>query len=263
MSSDDIIVSPTSKRGLIAMRGFLSYCETGIVHPVIHDTGKAPDSDFEIAVMNELHKAGFECKPQVGVSGYFIDLAVVDPGNPGRYLMGIECDGAAYHSAKSARDRDRLRQAHLERLDWRIRRIWSTDWFKNPQGELAPIIRELHELKTYAAPVEQPKLEPSSELEADTGAKEKDVKLSDFDQGSLREQLMRFDLEVIRKELPDTDENKRLLRPTMLETLLEFKPTSTAEFLEMVPSYIRQGTDATEGKYLERIFHIINTSFGS
>lgn len=260
MDSDDIIVSSTSKRGLIAMRGFLSYCETGIVHPVIHDTGKAPDSDFEIAVMNELHKAGFECKPQVGVSGYFIDLAVVDPGNPGRYLMGIECDGATYHSAKSARDRDRLRQAHLERLDWRIRRIWSTDWFKNPQGELAPIIRELHELKTYAAPV-APELEPSPELEPDTSAQENSVKLPDLDQGSLREQLMRFDLEVIRKELPDTDENKRLLRPTMLETLLEFKPTSTAEFLELIPAYIRQGTEAKEGPYLEQVFQIINRSF--
>src|SRR5690606_4340537 len=74
--------------------------------------------------------------------------AVVDPGNPGRFLMGIECDGATYHSAKSARDRDRLRQAILERLGWRIRRIWSTDWFKNPHGELTPIIRELHELKS-------------------------------------------------------------------------------------------------------------------
>jgi len=66
--------------------------------------------------------------------------------------MGIECDGATYHSAKSARDRDRLRQAILERLGWKIRRIWSTDWFKNPHGELRPIIRELHELKLSVRP---------------------------------------------------------------------------------------------------------------
>ena len=62
--------------------------------------------------------------------------------------MGIECDGATYHSAKSARDRDRLRQEVLEGLGWRIRRIWSTDWFSNPQGEIDPILRELHELKS-------------------------------------------------------------------------------------------------------------------
>lgn len=264
MGSDDIIVSSTSKRGLTAMRGFLSYCETGIVHPVIHDTGKTPDSDFEIAVMSALHKAGFECKPQVGVSGYFIDLAVVDPGNPGRYLMGIECDGATYHSAKSARDRDRLRQAHLERLDWRIRRIWSTDWFKNPQGELAPIIRELHELKTYAVPVEiELESEPIKNPEADTDLESGKTGTARpiIDQGSLKDQLMQFDREVIRQQLPDTDESKRLLRPTMLETLLEFKPTSTTEFLEMIPAYIRQGTDAIEGRYLDQVFEIINNSF--
>jgi very-short-patch-repair endonuclease len=62
--------------------------------------------------------------------------------------MGIECDGASYHSAKSARDRDRLRQDILESLGWTIRRIWSTDWFKNPQSQLAPILTELDSLKT-------------------------------------------------------------------------------------------------------------------
>lgn len=262
MGSDDIIVSATSKRGLIAMKGFLSYCETGIVHPVIHDTGKEPDSDFEIAVMDALQKAGFECKPQVGVSGYFIDLAVIDPGNAGRYLMGIECDGAAYHSAKSARDRDRLRQAHLERLDWRIRRIWSTDWFKNPQGVLAPIVRELYELKTYSAPIQVELESPVAlTLVVDGNSESRDNDAPVIYQGSLRDQLMQFDREVIRQQQPDNDENKRLLRPTMLESLLEFKPTSTAEFLEIIPAYIRQGTEVKEGQYLEQVFQIINSSF--
>ena len=93
----------------------------------------------------------------------FIDVAVVDPGNPGRYLMGIECDGATYHSAKSARDRDRLRQTILERLGWRIRRIWSTDWFKNPHAELQPIIRELNALKTERIEDYQPEAESEAD----------------------------------------------------------------------------------------------------
>lgn len=133
------------------MRDFLSYCETGMLHATVHETGRPPDSDFEIAVMERLRAAGFDCVPQVGVAGFFIDLAVVDPANPSHYLMGVECDGATYHSAKSVRDRDRLRQAVLERLGWNIRRIWSTDWFKNPDGELAPIIRELRQLSAKTA----------------------------------------------------------------------------------------------------------------
>ena len=72
---------------------------------------------------------------------------------------------------------------------------------------------------------------------------------------------MQFDREVIRQQQPDNDENKRLLRPTMLESLLEFKPTSTAEFLEIIPAYIRQGTEVKEGQYLEQVFQIINSSF--
>lgn len=262
MGSDDIVTGSTSKRGVQALRDFLRYCETGILHSTVRDTGRAPDSDFEISVINALRDEGFECVPQVGVAGFFIDVAVIDPGNPGRYLMGIECDGATYHSAKSARDRDRLRQAVLERLGWRIRRIWSTDWFKNPRGELAPIIRELHELKSLpSAGQPESEVDDIEEIIEEIEAEDQQVRLPGFEQGGLRDNLMRFDQEVIRKQFPDTPDNKRLLRPAMLEALLEFTPTSKSEFLETIPSYIRQATEAEEGRFLEQVFEIINASF--
>jgi hypothetical protein len=72
----------------------------------------------------------------VGVACFFIDLAVVDPETPGRYLLGIECDGANYHSSRSARDRDRIREAVLSDRGWIIHRIWSTDWFHRPEDEV-------------------------------------------------------------------------------------------------------------------------------
>ena len=75
----------------------------------------------------------------MGSAGFFIDLAIRDPERRGRYLLGIECDGATYHSARSARDRDRLRQQVLEGLGWKIHRIWSTDWFKKPNRELEKV----------------------------------------------------------------------------------------------------------------------------
>lgn len=263
MDAEDIVAGPSASRGVKALQGFLRYCETGQIHQVERDTGRTPDSDFEVAVINALREHGFECQPQVGVSGFFIDVAVIDPGNPGRFLMGIECDGATYHSAKSSRDRDRLRQAILERLGWRIRRIWSTDWFKNPLAELAPIVRELHELKSEAMPV---RVEATPEVKAiETSspitnvASTNDSAFSNSGD-SLREQLVRFSAEVIQREFPDTPANKRLLRPAMLEALLEFLPTSKYEFLETVPSYLRQATDAREGKYIERVFEIINAS---
>ena len=79
---------------------------------------------------------GYEIAHEVGVSGFFIDIGVKHKSFPDGFLLGVECDGRAYHSSKSARDRDILRQEILEGLGWNIYRIWSTDWFKDPNKEL-------------------------------------------------------------------------------------------------------------------------------
>ena len=86
--------------------------------------------------MNGLKNMGYEVDPQVGVSGFFIDIGVKHHSFPDGYILGVECDGRTYHSSKSARDRDILRQSVLEDMGWKIYRIWSTDWFQNPQAEL-------------------------------------------------------------------------------------------------------------------------------
>ena len=131
----DLDLSRTGARGVEALKTFLKYAETGVLD-VPRATGQEADSPFEEAVAETLRARDHDIHHQVGSAGFFIDLAVVDPRQPGRYLLGIECDGASYHSARSARDRDRLRQQVLEGLGWTIHRIWSTDWFKYPRREL-------------------------------------------------------------------------------------------------------------------------------
>jgi len=108
-----------------ALAAYLEYAETGRLEQG-ETTAREPDSDFEIFVRDRLIQRGYEVVHQVGVAGYFIDLAVKHPKRSG-YLLGIECDGATYHSSKSARDRDRLREEVLIGLKWNIYRIWSTD----------------------------------------------------------------------------------------------------------------------------------------
>jgi very-short-patch-repair endonuclease len=266
MGSEDIIAGSIAKRGVQALRDFLAFCETGILHKAERETGRAPESDFEIAVMDALRNKGFVCVPQVGVAGFFIDVAVVDPGNSGRYLMGIECDGTTYHSAKSTRDRDRLRQTILERLGWRLRRIWSTDWFKNPHAELQPIIRELDSLKTERVEEFPQRIESQSEAEEIKEiievVEQYEAVAEEFisKEKGLREKLIEFDKGVIRKALPDILNSQRLLRPAMLEALLEYRPISKAEFLELIPPYLRQSTNASEGRFLDEILEIINAS---
>ncbi|MFZ0547792.1 MAG: DUF3320 domain-containing protein, partial [Candidatus Promineifilaceae bacterium] len=135
LTADDIDLNRTHARGVVALKRYLKYAQTGNLDMPTASLGEA-ESVFEEQVLKALQGRGYEVVTQVGSAGFRLDLAVVDPNKPGRYLLGIECDGATYHSARSARDRDRLRQAVLENMGWRIHRIWSTDWFRNPEQEL-------------------------------------------------------------------------------------------------------------------------------
>jgi len=146
LRSDDIDLHRTKGEGTRIFKTFLKYCETGILD-VPHSTDREMDSPFEVAVREELIRRGYEVDVQIGSAGFFIDLAVLDPDNPARYLLGIECDGRAYHSSKSARDRDRLRQQVLEGLGWKLHRIWSTDWFHDKRNSMDKLIATIEQTK--------------------------------------------------------------------------------------------------------------------
>lgn len=90
-----------------------------------------PDSPFEESVLATLRSWGYDAVSQVGVSGYRIDIGIRHPDHAGAYVLGVECDGAAYHSAKVARDRDRLRETVLRGLGWDLYRIWGTVWYRD------------------------------------------------------------------------------------------------------------------------------------
>jgi very-short-patch-repair endonuclease len=126
-------------------------------------TGREPDSPFERQVISALREKGWTVHPQVGVSGYRIDIGVVDPRAPGHYLLGVECDGAMYHSGATARDRDRLRQHVLEGLGWELYRIWSTDWWLNPEEPMRKLVARLEELVETVPTEDEPVVEPPEE----------------------------------------------------------------------------------------------------
>ncbi len=256
-TASDVVATGTSSRGVMALRDFLQFAESGHM-PHIRETGRASDSDFEVAVIEALELHGYQCEPQVGVAGFFIDLAVRDPGQPGHYLMGIECDGAAYHSAKSARDRDRLRQSVLEQLGWRIHRIWSVDWFRNAKLQLEPILLELAALRTQQAiEVETEQAEEQIIQQVAEEQSQHAERISQEAGTSLREKLQYLDQQIIRSALPNIPDNRRLLRPAMLEALLEFKPADRSEFQQRLPGYLREGTDPAEGRFIDDVLSLI------
>ena len=141
LRGDDISLKSNSSRGVRALRAFLDYAETGVLRrdtPVA--SGRDFGSPFQDAVSRALRDAGYEVHEEVASGGKFVDIAIVDRAKPGRYVLGIECDGAKYHSARWARDRDRLREQVLVGLGWRLHHVWSTAWFRDPKGELTRAI---------------------------------------------------------------------------------------------------------------------------
>lgn len=163
---EQIDLSRTQAIGVHDLRTFLDYANRGqvaLVEEISRTTGEV-ESFFEQSVMDELTKLGWCVDAQVGCSGYRIDLAIRDPEAPGRYLLGVECDGANYHSAKSARDRDRLRQAVLEGLGWRLHRIWSTDWWLQRPKEIAKLEEALKLAKQRSDALDDVDLSPPANV---------------------------------------------------------------------------------------------------
>lgn len=157
----DIDPSKTQNLGPVLLRNYLEFAEKGAIAlqstTVTQEDGDY-ESPFEEQVGEALARLGHEVRRQVGASKYRIDLAIIDPRDRGRFLLGIECDGKTYHQSKTARDRDRLRQEVLEQLGWQIHRVWSTEWIRNPVQELARIQKRVSELLASDPSTEQTKV---------------------------------------------------------------------------------------------------------
>jgi hypothetical protein len=121
------------------LKRYLDFLERGKAALALEltESDRDVESPFEAEVAQVIRSWGYEVVPQVGAADYRIDLAVRDPARRGLFALGVECDGAMYHSSKVARDRDRLRQEVLEGLDWKLYRIWGTAWYRDRTGQEA------------------------------------------------------------------------------------------------------------------------------
>lgn len=128
----------TSARAVHDLRHFIEFAQRGpqSLAEAIHGSVGTYDSPFEQYVADGLRAKGWNVVPQIGVSRFRIDLGIVHPDRPGDYLVGVECDGATYHSAATARDRDKVRSAILQGLGWTLLRVWSTEWWVDRNGAL-------------------------------------------------------------------------------------------------------------------------------
>ena len=138
LRGEQMDLSRTKAAGVRDLKHFLEFAELGprALAEAHHGSQGDFDSPFEASVATALGRKGWQVHTQIGASSFRVDLGVVHPDFAGRYLAGVECDGATYHRSATARDRDKLREQVLRGLGWEIVRIWSTDWWVNPGGTL-------------------------------------------------------------------------------------------------------------------------------
>ncbi|MGI6852284.1 DUF3320 domain-containing protein [Mesorhizobium sp. 1B3] len=158
-TADQIDPSRTKALAVQHLKTFLDYAERGSTALAAEERGSVGgfDSPFEEAVAAQLEQRGWMVVPQVGISGFRIDLGIRHPDLAGAYLAGIECDGATYHGSATARDRDKVREQVLRGLGWNIVRVWSTDWWFDTKGcaerlheSLEVILKESRERRSEA-----------------------------------------------------------------------------------------------------------------
>lgn len=141
LKSDMIDLNRTSSIGVAGLKRFLEYAERGENRSVDYLSAGLPQeaASIEMIVADKLRSLGYTVHTDIGSSGYKIDVGIVDPARPSTYRLGIICDGRNYHCAKTVRDREIIQNSVLRLLGWKICRIWTMDWWENPDGVIAEI----------------------------------------------------------------------------------------------------------------------------
>ncbi len=163
--ADDFDLTQVRAPGVLQLQKYLQYAEFG---PRTLEVGSSFGGDYEspleAEVAREIRNLGYDAIPQVGCSEYRVDLGVLDPEKPGRFMIGIECDGANYHSAYTARDRDRIRQQVLENLGWRIHRIWAPDFVTRHDIEVSRLRNAIEQARKAQSTIGQATVDEKPEL---------------------------------------------------------------------------------------------------
>ena len=207
---------------------------------------------------------GYQVVAQLGVAGFFLDLAVRHPRKPDSFILGVECDGATYHSARSARDRDRLRQEILERLGWRVHRIWSTDWYRDRgscvgrlRTRLEQIVREDDERSRREVDRRQAQADQGVVSRSPSYIPQAGSVTPLITREEARRLLVDMREKTIARDFPDSDRTKGLLRKGLLELLLDELPKDIDEWTACIPEDERQTIDRRHLRYLDKVFDIL------
>ena len=236
----DMDPARSTARGVELLRLYLQYAASRGEDLGEKGQSSVAINSFEADVLDALNARGIQLIPQWGASRYRIDFVAQHPIRPGRFVLAIECDGASYHSAPTARERDRLRQQHLEALGWHFYRIWSTDWFMHREKEIERAVaafqaavksadaEDAQGVRTFETQVSEPVLTPHADTNMPRAPKPQITRrnqIGDYVQSELislinwieSDKRLRTDEEIVR-EMIDVLGFKR--RGTRIETAI-------------------------------------------
>lgn len=192
MYSTDIRVTDSSPEGVVAFRDFLRFAEGHDIGTDMHTTiNERTKEGVRQGICKTIEAFGYECVTLVGHSDFHVDIAVIDPFDPNRYMLGIMLDGDGYRQTTNTRDREVAQLGVLKHLGWSLQRIWTIDWWDNRDKVIKKLQNLLEKLKEDAET-------RSKKLKAEEKNRENTVQNEELQQ--LKNELEKQATEVIAEE---------------------------------------------------------------
>lgn len=164
MKAEQIRIGPSTPDGVRHLRRFLEFAQNGgRFGPAGGKTVRAEGSPMAASIAAALAEKGFETRFDVGGSGFKIDVAVIDPDNKDRYILGIMSDGETYRDSGNSRDREFAREEVLRGLGWNVFRVWSIEWMYGREEVVERICAAIGEAMDETVIPESTRIEEDSE----------------------------------------------------------------------------------------------------
>ena len=147
LKSSQIDLKRSQAKGVQGLRGFLEFAETGHL-PMTDSILRQDEKNIMVQqICERLESHGFMTTTSVGRSNFKVDIAVSTPEHPEKYILGILCDGKTYYATKTTRDREIVQPNVMRMLGWSVMRVYTIDWYENPERSIQQILDELKEHK--------------------------------------------------------------------------------------------------------------------
>ena len=155
---DELINRNPSSVGVAHLAQFLKMANKEEDSEELYVTREPHPDRMRKQVLSALKDAGLNAVEEVGLSDFKVDIAIYDPKDSTKAVLGILLDGPRWNSRETVSDRDCLSVSLLrDRMGWpAIERIWLASWLRNPADEVQRIKSVVEDvLKTGAKPVKK------------------------------------------------------------------------------------------------------------